>query len=173
MLNLIVARGHTAANTPDLFRTPKLTAAGPGQYWGGGPPGKSFGCRGLLLGAKLFSKPALKRPGHTSFTVGILAQGTISGCCISQAFFCPMLFSSKLIGGAKVVSKPALKRLTNTSFAVTILAQGTICGCCIPKAFFWPMSITPKLISGAEDAFLAPTGPNFAKCPKEGPNSPR
>jgi hypothetical protein len=24
--------GHTATNTPDLFRTPKLTAAGPGQY---------------------------------------------------------------------------------------------------------------------------------------------
>ena len=40
----LLARGHTAANTPDLFRTPKLTAAGPGQYWGGGPPGKSFGC---------------------------------------------------------------------------------------------------------------------------------
>ena len=26
----IFAGGHTAANTPDLFRTPKLTAAGPG-----------------------------------------------------------------------------------------------------------------------------------------------
>jgi hypothetical protein len=38
------ASGHTATNTPDLFRTPKLTVAGPGQYWGGGPPGKSFGC---------------------------------------------------------------------------------------------------------------------------------
>ena len=39
-----VAGGHTATNTPDLFRTPKLTVAGLGQYWGGGPPGKSFGC---------------------------------------------------------------------------------------------------------------------------------
>ena len=39
-----IASGHTATNTPDLFRTPKLTVAGPGQYWGGGPPGKSFGC---------------------------------------------------------------------------------------------------------------------------------
>ena len=39
-----VASGHTATNTPDLFRTPKLTVAGPGQYWGGGPPGKPFGC---------------------------------------------------------------------------------------------------------------------------------
>ena len=38
------ASGHTATNTPDLFRTPKLTVAGPGQYWGGGPPGKPFGC---------------------------------------------------------------------------------------------------------------------------------
>ena len=38
------ASGHTATNTPDLFRTPKLTVAGPCQYWGGGPPGKPFGC---------------------------------------------------------------------------------------------------------------------------------
>ena len=37
------ASGHTATNTPDLFRTPKLTVAGPGQYRGGGPPGKSLG----------------------------------------------------------------------------------------------------------------------------------
>ena len=41
---LVVASGHTATNTPDLIRTPKLTVAGPGQYWGGGPPGKPFGC---------------------------------------------------------------------------------------------------------------------------------
>ncbi len=142
MLNLIVARGHTAANTPDLFRTPKLTAAGPGQYWGGGPPGKSFGCRGLLLGAKLFSKPALKRPGHTSFTVGILAQGTISGCCISQAFFCPKSITAKLIDGVKVVSKPAFEQPRHTFFPVGILAQGTISGCCISQGFFCPMSIT-------------------------------
>jgi hypothetical protein len=42
--HVLVASGHTATNTPDLFRTPKLTVAGPGQYWGGGPPGKPFGC---------------------------------------------------------------------------------------------------------------------------------
>ena len=28
----VVASGHTASNTPDLFRTPQLTGAGPGQY---------------------------------------------------------------------------------------------------------------------------------------------
>ena len=28
----MIASGHTAPNTPDLFRTPKLTVAGPGQY---------------------------------------------------------------------------------------------------------------------------------------------
>ena len=28
----IFAGGHTVPNTPDLFRTPKLTVAGPGQY---------------------------------------------------------------------------------------------------------------------------------------------
>ena len=42
---VIFARGHTATNRPDLFRTPKLTAAGPGQYWAGGPPGNTLGCR--------------------------------------------------------------------------------------------------------------------------------
>ena len=40
----ISADGHTASNAPDLFRPPKLSGAGPGQYWGGGPPGKSLGC---------------------------------------------------------------------------------------------------------------------------------
>ena len=43
-LALMFASGHTATNTPDLFRTLKLTVAGPGQYWGGGPPGKPLGC---------------------------------------------------------------------------------------------------------------------------------
>ena len=28
----IFASGHTATNPPDIFRTPKLTVAGPGQY---------------------------------------------------------------------------------------------------------------------------------------------
>ena len=40
----MLASGHTMTNTPDLFRTLKLTVIGPGQYWGGGPPGKSLGC---------------------------------------------------------------------------------------------------------------------------------
>ena len=38
------ASGHTALNTPDPIRTRKLSSARPGQYWGGGPPGKSLGC---------------------------------------------------------------------------------------------------------------------------------
>jgi hypothetical protein len=46
---LRIASGHTATNAPDLFRTPKLTVAGPGQYWGGGPPGKPFGCCWLFM----------------------------------------------------------------------------------------------------------------------------
>ena len=50
---LSFASDHTATNTPDLFRTLKLTVAGPGQYWGGGPPGKPFGCCWLF--AKFFS----------------------------------------------------------------------------------------------------------------------
>ena len=39
------ACGHTASNAPDPIRTRKLIGARPGQYWGGGPPGKPFGCR--------------------------------------------------------------------------------------------------------------------------------
>ena len=42
--NTVLADGHTASNAPDLFRPPKLSGAGPGQYWGGGPPGKTLGC---------------------------------------------------------------------------------------------------------------------------------
>ena len=45
----IVASGHTASNTPDPIRTRKLSCARPGQYWGGGPPGKPFGCCWLFI----------------------------------------------------------------------------------------------------------------------------
>jgi hypothetical protein len=45
----IIASGHTATNTPDLFRTPKLTVAGPAQYCRGGPGGKRFGCCWLFI----------------------------------------------------------------------------------------------------------------------------
>ena len=38
------ASGHTMLNTPDPIRTRKLSGIRPGQYWGGGPPGKPFGC---------------------------------------------------------------------------------------------------------------------------------
>ena len=49
LLFSFLASGHTASNAPDLFRTPKLSGAGPGQYRGGGPPGKPLGCCWLLL----------------------------------------------------------------------------------------------------------------------------
>ena len=48
-MHSILADGHTASNAPDLFRPPKLSGAGPGQYWGGGPPGKPLGCCQLLF----------------------------------------------------------------------------------------------------------------------------
>ena len=48
-----IADGHTVSNAPDLFRPPKLSGTGPGQYWGGGPPGKPLGCCQLL---PLFSR---------------------------------------------------------------------------------------------------------------------
>ena len=43
------ASGHTASNTPDPIRTRKLSGARPGQYWGGGPPGKPLGCCWLIV----------------------------------------------------------------------------------------------------------------------------
>ena len=79
MSSIGFARGHTAANTPDLFRTPKLTAAGPGQYWGGGPPGKSFGCCELFLFYAWTANEACSRGPRSIGTVAILAQGTITG----------------------------------------------------------------------------------------------
>ena len=47
------ADGHTASNSPDLVRRPKLSGAGPGQYWGGRPPRKPFG----VLSAFVYSSP--------------------------------------------------------------------------------------------------------------------
>ena len=43
-----LAGGHAVSNAPALFRPPKLSGTGPGQYWGGGPPGKTSGCCQLL-----------------------------------------------------------------------------------------------------------------------------
>ena len=44
------ASGHTSSITPGLIRTRKLSGERPGQYWGGGPPGKPFGCCWLFCG---------------------------------------------------------------------------------------------------------------------------
>ena len=38
------ANGHTSSSAPDPIRTRKLSGERPGQYWGGGPPGKPLGC---------------------------------------------------------------------------------------------------------------------------------
>ena len=43
------ANGHTSSNIPDPIRTRKSSDERPGQYWGGGPPGKPFGCCELFL----------------------------------------------------------------------------------------------------------------------------
>ena len=39
-----LANGHTSSNIPDPIRTRKSSDERPGQYWGGGPPGKPLGC---------------------------------------------------------------------------------------------------------------------------------
>ena len=82
---MAVANGHTASNTPDPIRTRKLSGARPGQYWGGGPPGKSLGCCWLFVvveGRSRWSSPALLLFVYylrTYFSgTGILAEGAIA-----------------------------------------------------------------------------------------------
>ena len=48
------ANGHTVMNIPDPIRTRQSSITRPGQYWGGGPPGKPFGCRWLFMCAFAF-----------------------------------------------------------------------------------------------------------------------
>ena len=43
------ANGHTSSNIPDPIRTRKSSGERPGQYWGGGPPGKPLGCCWLFV----------------------------------------------------------------------------------------------------------------------------
>ena len=53
------------SNGPALFRPPKSSGTGPGQYWGGGPPGKTSGCCQLLpfpAQAKLMQHPVASQP---------------------------------------------------------------------------------------------------------------
>ena len=64
---LTFASGHTALNTPDPIRTRKLSSARPGQYWGGGPPGKSLGCCWLFAAACLLPAGAAKSPSRRSY----------------------------------------------------------------------------------------------------------
>ena len=53
LARIAFASGHTRLNTPDPIRTRKLSNRRPGQYWGGGPPGKSLGCCWLFAFALL------------------------------------------------------------------------------------------------------------------------
>ena len=63
MQHITFADGHTASNAPDLFRPPKLSGAGPGQYWGGGPPGKPLGCCQLFRLSSLIAGPTVSSDG--------------------------------------------------------------------------------------------------------------
>ena len=40
----VAADRHTVSNALGLFRPAKLSSTWPNQCWGGGPPGKPFGC---------------------------------------------------------------------------------------------------------------------------------
>ena len=63
--NNMFADGHTASNAPDLFRPPKLSGAGPGQYWGGGPPGKTLGCCQLFIAHENWCRRYIVFAGET------------------------------------------------------------------------------------------------------------
>ena len=88
---VMVAGGHTATNTPDLFRTPKLTVAGPAQYCRGGPGGKRFGCCWLFRRAACIvvaganydrkGKSVTKRKGRMSPN----EPERMPRCCISKS----------------------------------------------------------------------------------------
>ena len=99
------ADGHTASNAPDLFRPPKLSGAGPGQYWGGGPPGKTLGCCQLSFACYILhiacnmshvtwymphshtcALSSKEPPMPRLLTVAILAQGTSWAVAVTQAF---------------------------------------------------------------------------------------
>ena len=63
---LSFASGHTSSNTPGPIRTRTLSGERPGQYWGGGPPGKPFGCCWLLFCAVCVFKLSIcadRQPG--------------------------------------------------------------------------------------------------------------
>ena len=64
-LNNIIADGHATSNAPDLLLPPKLSGAGPGQYWGGGPHGKTVGCcRICAEGVRIFPEGVLRVDPH-------------------------------------------------------------------------------------------------------------
>ena len=69
------ANGHTSSNIPDPIRTRKSSGERPGQYWGGGPPGKPLGC------CQLFSISAIRH--LLPKTIPCTENGHISrGCCV-------------------------------------------------------------------------------------------
>ena len=55
----VVASGHTLWRTPDPIRTRKISHRRPGQYWGGGPPGKPLGAAGFLYLSAVLLPPLL------------------------------------------------------------------------------------------------------------------
>ena len=71
----VFANGHTSSNTPDPIRTRKLSGERPGQYWGGGPPGKPLGCCWLFRFSVTISSRVLM---HARFRVGAFANGHTS-----------------------------------------------------------------------------------------------
>ena len=114
------ASGHTLLNTPDPIRTRKLSSRRPGQYWGGGPPGKPLGAAGFCRCSSrqncwpcrydhLRNPPARQRPYSAEYTRShsnsevkqqkarpVLGWGTARealGCC----WLLPMLVSTKLL----------------------------------------------------------------------------
>ena len=63
------ANGHTSSNAPDPIRTRKLSGERPGQYWGGGPPGKPLACCWLFVFDLSFSFHRLNLQRERDFEI--------------------------------------------------------------------------------------------------------
>ena len=95
------ASGHTMSNAPDPIRTRQLIGIRPGQYWGGGPPGKPFGCCWLFFFAFL--------RGQKKNVRFFYRKKNVYTCKMPGAFW--SLIEKKMFGISKVtaVSKSELQ----------------------------------------------------------------
>ena len=129
---LIFANGHTSSNAPDPIWTRKSSGERPGQYWGGGPPGKPLGCCWLFAfgivgfySQKMFSRWK-RRAARTHRPAQTLSQNGYGVCQESwpTSFlvgcrFAPVAFSTgrHSKGGGCRIDQHRSHVMTHQSFA--------------------------------------------------------